>query len=236
MTKPACSNATSAFTSQSDQPARHAPELAPSIRQRWVGLAFSSILRLLSTSWRVRVEGIEILDELAASKRRHILAFWHQHYITLFSLVRDRPVVVVTNQSQRGQIIADICHRNGMRTLQVGEGGSMATLESLERATADGHGLGIAVDGPLGPAGKVKRVVAHLAARLECPIVPISVSAHPKYVLTNRWDRLEIPHVFSRVSFVVGEPLKVSSAVDRTELQESADCLQLAIKTGEHIE
>lgn len=202
----------------------------PTVQQRCLGLAYASILRLLSASWRVQVEGQEILDEFARSNRRFILAFWHRHYITLFRLLRERPIIVVTNQSPRGQIIANICNRTGMRTVQVRGKGSKGMLESLNQATVDGLGLGIAVDGPLGPACEVKRVVPHLAAKLECPIVPISVEAGFKYTFANRWDRLEIPYIGSRVKFVVGTPIDLSGIAARPSPRDVAARVKQAIE------
>ena len=68
-------------------------------------------------------------------------------------------------------------------------------------------GLAITVDGPLGPAYKVKPVVLHLASNLGWPIVPVSVASRRSLVFAKRWDRLEIPCPFTRVCFVVGEPI-----------------------------
>ena len=105
-------------------------------------------------------------------------------------------------------------------------------LELLESAAGDGLGLGIAVDGPLGPAEAVKRAVLHLAARLDCSIIPVSVVAHRKYVFASRWDRLEIPHLFGHVSFVVGTPISVSPLSSRAELDEIAIRLKTALEHG----
>ncbi|MCA9218468.1 MAG: hypothetical protein KDB27_35610, partial [Planctomycetales bacterium] len=75
-----------------------------------------------------------------------------------------------------------------------------------------------------------KSVVTHLASRLHCPIVPVSVAVNHKLVLTRRWDRLEIPHLFSDVSFVIGRPLEFPSAKSR---RRGAIELKQAIDAGE---
>ncbi len=195
-------------------------------------MAFASSLRVLAASWRIHISGIEVLDEMSCVGETHILAFWHRHYIELFRLFRDRPVTVVTNDSHRGRVIADICERNGMRTLQVSESGGRDVLAAIERSTPDGFGLGITVDGPLGPANAVKTVVIHLAAKLGCPTVPVSVAARRKYVVTRRWDQLEIPHLFSDVSFVIGNPIAVNPAASRNH---AAEQVKRAIDAGEKL-
>lgn len=201
-------------------------------QQRALGYSFATILRLLSSTWRVEIEGLEILDEFTNPPRKHILAFWHRNYITLFRLFHHRSTIVVTNQSQRGQVIAEICRRTQMRSWQQPRKGTKQMVQSLEDATASGAGLAIALDGPLGPPCEVKRSVLHLASRLACPIVPISVATGWKHVFASRWDKLEIPHLFSRVSFVVGNPIHVASASSRAEIRELTLQLRNSIEAG----
>ena len=193
------------------------------------------MLRSISATWRVHTTGLDVLEQLADSRRRHILVFWHRHYIALFRLFRDRRIAVVTNRSERGHVIANICRRNQMRTVQVSvNGGTRSMLENVHRATDQGYGLGITGDGPFGPAKQVKKVVPKLAARLACPIVPISVVAKQKYAMTSRWDGLEIPYPFSRVSFVIGDPIQ-AAIVGQMEPKDLAILIEQQISAGELI-
>jgi lysophospholipid acyltransferase (LPLAT)-like uncharacterized protein len=116
--------------------------------------------------------------------------------------------------------------------LQVRGNGMKQTLRSLERLADNSLGLAITVDGPLGPACEVKPVVLHLAARLGWPIVPLSVAAGCKHVFASRWDRLEIPHIFSRVSFVIGTPIHVAQTSSRDDLAGAAVQLKERIDCG----
>ena len=209
-----------------------AAHAAPTLAQRCLGLAFSLLLRLLSATWRVDGHGLSILDRLDQSRQRYILACWHRHYIALFRLLRGRPTIAVTNRSFRGQVIAEICRRNGIRTLQVERPSTKRMLESLNRAAGQGHGIIIAVDGPLGPPCEVKRVVVHLAARLQCPVVPVSVAAAHTHVCAGRWDRLEVPHLFSRVAYVIGKPTGVTVSASRSQRRQIAGNLKAAIDLG----
>lgn len=205
---------------------------SPNIRERCTGFVFAALLRVLASTWRVDCQGLQILDELALAQHPHILAFWHRHYITLFRLFQKRTMVTVTNQSHRGQVIANICQRNGMRTLQVKEKGSKQALASLESAATHGLGLAIAVDGPLGPAGEVKPTVLHLATRLECPVVPISIAAQRKHIMAKRWDGLEIPQLFTRICFVIGTPISAAHVSSSTEFRELALHVENSINDG----
>ena len=208
------------------------PDRSPtrSLQERALGSSFGLILRMLASTWRVRIQGQDILADFEKPPRKHILAFWHRHYITLFWLFRNRSAIVVTNQSHRGQIITEICQRNRMPALQLRAKRTRRMLDSIEQATSRGCGLGIAVDGPLGPPCEVKRGVLHLASRLNCPIIPLSVSANRRYVFAGRWDRLEIPYPFSRVSFAVGAPFHVPAFCSRDAISTLSSQLNIAIE------
>ena len=105
-------------------------------------------------------------------------------------------------------------------------------LESIERATSDGSGLAIAVDGPLGPPREVKSGVLHLASRLACPIIPVSVATGWKHVFRSRWDKLEIPYPFSRVFIVAGTPIHISNPESRDERRLLISKLRDSIEAG----
>lgn len=204
-----------------------------SMGDRWLGWGQAAVLRILSSTWRVECEGLEILDALERAQERHMLAFWHRNYVTLFRLFHDRPTVAITNASHRGQIIAQICQHSGMRSLQVRGRGSKQMLAALDDVAASGLGLSIAVDGPLGPPRNVKQVVLHLAARLNCQIVPVSVATGSKFVFKRRWDQLEIPYLFSRVVFVVGSPLLMPPATTKAGLRQMGTDLKEKLDRGE---
>jgi lysophospholipid acyltransferase (LPLAT)-like uncharacterized protein len=174
-----------------------------------------------------------IIDDLDRADQRYILASWHRDYIALFRMFRERSVLAVTNQSHRGHVIANICHRSRMRTVQVRRTGTKHMLDSLQQISKDQHAVAITVDGPIGPAFEVKRVVAHLAGRLGCPIVPLSVAVGRQYVCKGRWDQLGIPYPLSTIGIAIGTPIEVSAGKSRTDRRTISNDLKSAIETGE---
>jgi hypothetical protein len=64
----------------------------------------------------------------------------------------------------------------------------------------------------------VKRGAIQLASELGHLIVPISVASRRKHVLRHRWDRLEIPMMFTRVSVAVGEPMRIPPGLSWEEV------------------
>jgi lysophospholipid acyltransferase (LPLAT)-like uncharacterized protein len=210
----------------SSKPSRRRP---PNFQERCLGWGFTMTLRMLSSTWRVDIQGLETLDGLNRSGQRYIMASWHRHYLSMVRFYRNRSVIAVTNESHRGQVIADICDRNGIRALQIPMSGTKRLLRTVRRMESDRKGIAIMVDGPLGPPNKVKRAIVHLAADLQFPIIPVSVSAAHKYVVTSRWDRLEVPHFFSHVKYEIGAPLTVPSGSTTVERIEIASKLEQLI-------
>lgn len=206
----------------------------PTLQERCLGWAFATGLKTLSATWRVRYQGLDIVNDLDRLDQRYILATWHRDYVALFRMFRERSVLAVTNQSHRGQVIANICHRSRMRTVQVRRTGTKHMLDSLNQISKDQHAIAVTVDGPLGPAFQVKRVVVHLAARLQCPIVPVSVAIGRQYVCKDRWDRLGIPCPLTTVGIVLGSPIEVSGDKSRIDRRAIAADVKAAIESGEH--
>lgn len=217
---------------KTDRPHRAPTDTTATTQERCLGWGFSTGLRLLSATWRIETEGLETLQDLAQRRDRHVLVFWHRHYVALFGLFRRQPIIALTNRSHRGQVIANMCRRNGVRPVQLVQTGKRQMLRSLENVVDDGLGIGITVDGPLGPACKAKPVVMHLASRLGMTVVPISVAVRRKYAIANRWDQMEIPCPFSPISFVIGEPFQISPTETRDGLREWAIVLTAAINRG----
>ena len=75
----------------------------------------------------------------------------------------------------------------------------------------------IAVDGPVGPYHIVKHGAVRLASELGYAIVPVSFAARRTHVLAERWDKMEVPKLFSRVCMVLGKPIELP-----THLSEAA--------------
>jgi len=88
-----------------------------------------------------------------------------------------------------------------------GDGGREA-LQALMQALRRGEAVSIAVDGPAGPAGKVKRGCVELAQATGAPIVPIAYDC-ARGVRTWRWDHALFPTPFDRIVIRYGPPLDV---------------------------
>lgn len=192
-----------------------------------IGKACAALLKLLAMSWRSERSQLVRIDQTAADGTPVVAVFWHGSYLPLFALAAGRPITVFTSQSFRGKIIVSICHafgyspqlmpsgRRGYRTMR-------AVLLAQSQRQIEPLIVAIAVDGPLGPAHKVKPGALYIAAKLGAAILPIRVASHPNWSITSRWDRFKIPLPLSKVRVFVGAPITIPADLGKNHDDISA--------------
>jgi lysophospholipid acyltransferase (LPLAT)-like uncharacterized protein len=121
-----------------------------------------------------------------------------------------RGIVVITSENFDGEWIARIIERFGYGTARgsTSRGGRRA-LRELTRRMAEGRAAGFTVDGPRGPARVAQPGALWLAMTTGNPVLPFHLEAARHWTLGS-WDRTQIPHPFSSVALVVGEPFDVA--------------------------
>ncbi|MGH6636008.1 MAG: glycosyltransferase [Gammaproteobacteria bacterium] len=203
----------------------------PRLRAKLIGWLWSWLLRLQCATWRTKYEGIEDLDQILRQGRRVMFSFWHGKYVPLFALLRGRSACVFTSKSNRGEVISDICRRFGYHCVQIPDNGRAYSISTMRRALVDHQNGGIAVDGPVGPYHRVKKGAIKLASELGYEVVPASVCARRRRVLKHRWDRLEIPGLFTRVGFAIGAPIQVPPDLCPEEVNRFTERLHQALES-----
>lgn len=203
----------------------------PGLRARILAFVYSTALRLQLATWRQEVHGLEPLDDLLARRVPVLVAFWHGKYTPLFALLRGRRAAIFTSASFRGDVIAGICRRFAYRPVQLQDHGRDRSLESMRRALREIPACGVAVDGPLGPYHAVKRGPVQLASELGLLVVPVTFAARRSRVARHRWDRMEVPRLFTRVVFLVGEPMAVPAGLDEVGVRKWAARLARVLET-----
>jgi lysophospholipid acyltransferase (LPLAT)-like uncharacterized protein len=168
------------------------------------------IVRALGSTLRWRVEGLEHLDAIRAAGRQPVMAFWHGRILPATVYFQRRGIVVITSENFDGEWIARIIERFGYGTARgsTSRGGRRA-LRELTRRMAEGRAAGFTVDGPRGPARVAQPGALWLAMTTGNPVLPFHLEAARHWTLGS-WDRTQIPHPFSSVALVVGEPFDVA--------------------------
>jgi len=184
-----------------------------------IAAAATPLLRLLSATWRWRVEGEERLALLDAGASRGIYAFWHGRILHGTAHFRDRGIVVITSENYDGEWIARIIHRFGFGTARgsSSRGARKALLQLVREARL--RPTAFTIDGPRGPARVAQPGAVWLSKATGNPVIPFHAEAASHWSLRS-WDRTQIPKPFTTVALVIGAPFVVEPAVDDAGLEQ----------------
>jgi len=161
--------------------------------------------------------------------KKKIYAIWHGHALALTLYGMDQGIYTVASLSRDGEVAAKVVEGLGYKVIRgsteegrTGKGGRKVAL-SLIKVLKEGGNVAITVDGPKGPAFRVKKGVIFLAQKTGATIVPFAAKLE-RYRSLNTWDKLMIPYPFTRGKVLIGEELTVSQSDDleekRLELEE----------------
>ena len=167
------------------------------------------------------------LKERLDKKQGTLSATWHQSTILLTYPYRHMGVATIASRSKDGEIISSVLKRLGFHSFRgsSSKGGGQALSSIIKFLKTEGLFATITVDGPRGPAKKVKTGIVRLAQSTGYPIFPLHGWAKRK-ILVKSWDRTMIPLPFNHLIILCGDPITVSKNTDKKELQELANGLE----------
>ena len=168
-----------------------------------------------------------------------LYGMWHGNQCAVFGLPNKGKTNVLISRSRDGRIVATGVEMLGFKTIRGSKGkkGAVeATLQMIERLKA-GENCAMMVDGPKGPAKKVKDGIVKIAKLAGVPIVPMCwYSTNFNWVRFNSWDRFSLPICDVRLINLYGEPIYVDPNGDdaadeeaRLKLQKSLEDLDARI-------
>ena len=190
---------------------------------RWTVRLGAALLRLLASTWRMRAVNDGPLNEARRTGQPVLFALWHGELLPLLWHQRGRGVAVVISEHRDGEIIAQIAHSLGYRTVRGSSSrGASRALLGLAREMQEGHDGAITPDGPRGPARVFAPGAAVAAQRTGVPIVPIRASASRAWRLRS-WDRFLIPKPFARVTVTMGPLTRVVADSPRAAAEQSGE-------------
>jgi lysophospholipid acyltransferase (LPLAT)-like uncharacterized protein len=188
------------------------------VKLRWaepvaaaVGLA---LVRVLATTWRIRVRGAEHLRGLRDARRPFVFVLWHSRILPLLFHHRRENVVLLISRHRDGGYLADLAERWGYRSVRgsSGRGGEVGLL-GIVRALEGGAVVAVTPDGPRGPARRVQPGAVAAAQHAGVPLLPIGAQPSAAWWLRS-WDRLCIPKPFAAIDVVYGAPVEVGPGKD----------------------
>lgn len=173
-------------------------------------------LWLVQATAKISVSGEHIADQLQADGQGHLFVFWHNRQFILPLLRPNDTVHCLISDSRDGDYMAALIrHFNKQAIRGSSSRNGLISMKNIMRELHRGHSVGIATDGPRGPAFQVKPGVVQIAQATGAPIIPVSFDASNKKVLDS-WDRSYLLFPFGKIAIVYGAPIRVEAeeAVD----------------------
>jgi lysophospholipid acyltransferase (LPLAT)-like uncharacterized protein len=174
----------------------------------------------LARTWDMSSSGSDRYDALVADGDHPIIVCWHQGILPGSLFWRDRAIAILASQNFDGEWITRTLARLGYTAARgsSSRGGARALI-TLTRLMRQGHAVAITLDGPRGPARRAQPGALWLARQTGHPILPFHIEASRAWRLKS-WDGSLVPHPWSRVVMVVGEPFHVSRDADAHALDQ----------------
>jgi len=189
------------------------------------------VVRLLGSTWRVRVSDDDAVRRLRAAKQPIVFSLWHGHILPLLYQHRGEGVVVMISEHADGELVAQVAERLGFRTVRGSTSrGAARALLAAARVVREGNDLAITPDGPRGPARSIAPGVAVLAQRTGAHVVAAVVHARSAWRLKS-WDGFLIPRPFSRVRVAYSDAMTLGGTA--REAAADTDRLQALMATAE---
>jgi lysophospholipid acyltransferase (LPLAT)-like uncharacterized protein len=172
--------------------------------------AIALLVRMLASTWRMRVHDEAGLLVAGAVVPPLIWVFWHNRLLIVPVLyerfLRHRKSAVLISRSRDGGILAGVIERFGGEAVRGSSSrGGASALRELQRRVEEGCDAYITPDGPKGPRYSVGAGALWLAQATRAELLPVSVECSRSWRL-GRWDGFFIPWPFARVEVTLRPP------------------------------
>ncbi len=182
-----------------------------------LSVAIYCCVRVFHLTYRYRFVGGEKLKKIKTSNQNFIFAIWHQNLFTGILSQTGHPYIVIVSKSKDAEAVAFTCKKFGhfvvrgsSRKGEVDKGGRFAKEDMIEHLKL-GHPGAVTVDGPKGPALKVKAGIIDMAKQSGALLVPYTTCSTHHWTFKS-WDKFQLPKPFSKILIAYGDPIEVDSS------------------------
>jgi lysophospholipid acyltransferase (LPLAT)-like uncharacterized protein len=164
-----------------------------------------------------------------------LICTWHQQFFTAIHYFKTyeayNPPLMIS-KSTDGKIIAGVAKRSGWNPVPGSSSrGGPEALKAMIDNFRKSHLAGHVVDGPRGPAGKIKAGIIRLAHAADAIIVPFYTDADRAWFF-NSWDNFMLPKPLARVKLTYGEMIKFTPTTDTEEFESQRLELERIMTSG----
>ncbi|MBT3143242.1 hypothetical protein DS909_07015 [Phaeobacter gallaeciensis] len=180
-----------------------------------------------TSTWET--QGFEAMDDVLRTNEPVIVALWHQRLIMapyLFNLELGQ-ITSLTSTGRAGRLAGQIYTRFGMNTIAMNSRDRHVTMSrKILGKIRDGFSVGIATDGPRGPA-RVASLVPLIWARASGKRVFVVAFSANRVLELPTWDRQWLPTPWSKGTLVCYE---WTETVPRKATDEETETLRLSLE------
>jgi hypothetical protein len=181
------------------------------------GPLVSTLVRSLSSTWQIEIEGGEHMEEARDGARGVLYCFWHGRMLELANAHARRGVGVLVSGHPDGIMAERIIRPLGYVPIR---GSSrrrpVAGVRAMLRHASAGGDLALTPDAH--SDGRFQPGAIALARRTGHALLPVAAAANRRRRVDS-WDRFEIPWPGARVRILYGEPVLVAPDADRVEME-----------------
>src|SRR5499425_2738436 len=169
-----------------------------------------SAIRVLGPTLRFEVLGWHHAQDVHASGRRCVWAFWHRVIIPISWWARDMGIVVMNTTAFDGQWTRKVIEWLGFGTAQGSSSrGGLRGLAVMARRLGEGVDCAFTIDGPHGPRYVAKPGPVMLARKTGCPVMVFHIGVDRRKTFENTWDHFLLPALFARAVILFAPPIWV---------------------------
>jgi lysophospholipid acyltransferase (LPLAT)-like uncharacterized protein len=181
----------------------------------------SFVIRFLGLTWRIEWRNLENLEKARSLSKAGVVSFLHGRLLVITYSHRKWGIAALTSEYPDGDVIGRTVVRLGWGHIKGSSSRrGAAGFRDLAAALRSGRDVGLAIDGPRGPRGRVQQGATELSRMTGAAVIPVTNSARPRKLVSS-WDRFQIPAPFARVVIAYGEPFVVPSDADRERREAS---------------
>lgn len=203
---------------------------SPRVNRALEGL-FAAYVRFAYRTSRWTREGFEEMDECLRRGEPVIVVVWHQRLMMapyLFDTSLGR-ICALTSAARAGRMAGQILVRLGLETIPMSSHKRHVTLSrEVLRQTRSGCSIGIAADGPRGPARVCSTVPITWARITGCRVFTVAF-AERRVLKLPTWDKQMLPVPFSSGALRCQE---WQDEVPRKPTDEEVEVLRQSIETS----
>ncbi len=157
---------------------------------------------------------------------RYLYSVWHDSVIPPLFSGRKHNSVALISQHRDADTIEAMLKAAGMGAIRgsTSRGGASAIKKLIK--LAEGKHVVITPDGPRGPHHKMKSGIVFLASHSGRSVIPTAFSATSYWKFQGSWTSIWIPKPFSKVFYLVGEPITVPENLSRDQLNDYTELVQ----------